>query len=100
MAEARTASLSIGLPSVMPRIVFRSSRKSAMLLIPRSPDVLAATVSTSATGALVTHVLVPRSTQRSPRRSARVARLATSEPASGSVMAKVATSSPRSAGAR
>ena len=100
VAEARTAILSIGLPSVMPRIVRRSSRKSAMFFIPRSPDVFAATVSTSATGALVTHVLVPRSTQRSPRRSARVARLATSEPALGSVIANVATSSPRSAGTR
>ena len=71
-----------------------------MFFMPRSSDVLAATVRTSATGAFVTHVLAPRSTQRSPRRSARVVRLATSEPAFGSVSAKVATISPRSAGTR
>jgi hypothetical protein len=71
-----------------------------MLFMPRSPDVFAATVSRSATGALVTHVLAPRSTQPSPRRSARVVMLAISEPALGSVSAKVATRSPRSAGMR
>src|SRR5262244_291631 len=90
VTDARTAILSIGLPSVTPRMVRRSTRKSAMFFSPRSPDVFAATVNTSATGALVTHVFVPRSTQRSPRRSARVARLATSEPAFGSVIANVA----------
>ena len=71
-----------------------------MFFIPRSGDVLAATVRTSATGALVTHVLAPRNTQPSPCRSARVVMLATSEPALGSVSANVATRSPRSAGAR
>ena len=71
-----------------------------MFARPRSPEVFAATVSTSATGALVTHVLVPRSTQRSPRRSARVVMPARSEPAPGSVSANVATRSPRSAGTR
>ena len=71
-----------------------------MFFRPRSPEVLAATVSRSATGALVTQVLVPRSTQRSPRRSARVVMLATSEPALGSVSANVATRSPRRAGVR
>jgi hypothetical protein len=71
-----------------------------MFFMPRSPDVLAATVSTSATGALVTHVLAPRSTQPLPRRSARVVMLAMSEPAFGSVSANVATTSPRSAGVR
>ena len=62
MTEARTDILSIALPSVMPRIVLRSSRKSAMFFMPRSSDVFAATVRRSATGALVTHVFVPRST--------------------------------------
>ena len=71
-----------------------------MFFMPRSSDVFAATVSMSATGALVTHVLVPRSTYRSPRRSARVVMPATSEPAFGSVSAKVATRSPRRAGTR
>ena len=71
-----------------------------MFFMPRSAEVFAATVRTSATGALVTQVLPPRSTQRSPRRSARVVMLATSEPAPGSVSAKVATRSPRSAGTR
>ena len=71
-----------------------------MFFMPRSAEVFAATVSTSATGALVTQVLPPLRTQRSPRRSARVVMLATSEPALGSVRAKVATRSPRSAGTR
>ena len=34
-----------------------------MFFMPRSAEVLAATVNTSATGALVTQVFVPRSTQ-------------------------------------
>ena len=71
-----------------------------MFCIPRSPEVFAATVSTSATGALVTQVFPPRRTQWSPRRSARVVMPATSEPAFGSVSANVAISSPRSAGTR
>jgi hypothetical protein len=62
VTEPRTAIFSIDLPSVMPRIVARSSRNSAMDFMPRSSDVLAATVRMSATGALVTHVFVPRST--------------------------------------
>ncbi len=71
-----------------------------MCFIPRSGDVLAHTVSMSATGALVTHVLVPRRRQPPSTRSAMVVRLPMSEPAPGSVSAKVATFSPRSAGTR
>ena len=100
VTEARTDIFSMDLPSVIPRITERSSRKSAMDFRPRSSDVLAATVSKSATGALVTQVLVPRSTYRSPCRRARVVMFATSEPAFGSVSANVAIRSPRSAGTR
>ncbi len=71
-----------------------------MDFMPRSSAVLAATVNRSATGALVPHVFVPRSTYRSPRRSARVVMFATSEPAFGSVSANVAIKSPRRAGTR
>ena len=92
MTEPRTDIFSIALPSVIPRIAERSSRKSAIDFMPRSSDVLAATVKRSATGALVTHVLVPRSTYRFPRRWARVVMFATSEPAFGSVSANVAIS--------
>ena len=68
VTEPRTDIFSIALPRVIPRIVARSSRKSAMFSMPRWSDVFAATVSISATGALVTHVFVPRNTYRSPRR--------------------------------
>src|SRR5713226_5078179 len=59
VSEARTDIFSIFLPSAIPRIVARSRRKSAMFFIPRSAEVFAATVRTSATGALVTQVLPP-----------------------------------------
>ena len=71
-----------------------------MCFIPRSGDVFAQTVSMSATGAFVTHVLVPLRRQPPSTRSAVVARLPMSEPAFGSVRANVATFSPRSAGTR
>jgi hypothetical protein len=100
VSDARTAIFSIFLPRLMPGMCRRSRRKSAMFFMPRSADVFAATVRTSATGALVTHVFVPESTQRSPRFSARVVMPATSDPALGSVSANVATVSPRSAGTR
>ena len=99
MAEARTPSLSIRFPRVTPGN-WRSTRKRAMCFIPRSREVLAQTVSMSATGALVTQVLVPLSRQPPSARSAKVAMPATSEPAFGSVRAKVAIFSPRRAGTR
>ena len=51
-------------------------------------------MSTSASGALVIHRLVPETTNSSPSRTAVVVSDDGSEPASGSVRAKLATTSP------
>ena len=61
---------------------------------PASRSFLAYTTSTSASGPLVIHILVPLSTQRSPLNSARSFMLTTSEPAFGSDMASAPTYSP------
>ena len=71
--------------------------------MPRLPAAGSVTASSTATDAErpdVMNVLVPLTTQRSPRRTARVRRFARSEPACGSVKSRHASSSPPATGRR
>jgi hypothetical protein len=64
-------------------------RSTTKAVTPRKPllgSVVAKATKTSAIGALVTKVLLPFSTQPSPRRTAVVERLIASEPEPGSLM--------------
>jgi hypothetical protein len=72
-----------GSPIVSPG-VSRSTTNALIPRWPRSGSVLANTTYRSETPAFVIHDFVPRSTYESPSRTARVLRLATSLPASGS----------------
>src|SRR5690606_34742534 len=73
-----------------------STMKAVMHLLPSSRlAVRMYTTSTSASGPLVIHILLPLATQPSPLRSARQAiEPTTSEPAPGSLIASAPTHSP------
>src|SRR6476620_7220293 len=73
-----------------------STMKAVMHLLPASlPAVRLQTTSTSASGPLVIHILLPLATQTSPHSSARqLIDPTTSEPAPGSLIANAPTCSP------
>ena len=81
-----------GLPRASPGVP-RSTANSVIPPCPSSPE-RAATMSTSASPALVMNILRPSSSQPSSVRRARVVMPATSEPVPGSVTAMAATASP------